>query len=73
MSDSSKELYKWFIYQPRRNLFYYDPHIKNRSPILLCTVPRYDASGCVDDLSTQQSKYWTSIVIGSAEGFTLAK
>ena len=47
--------------------------IKSSTPILLCSVPGYDASGRVDDLSAQQGKQCTSIAIGSAEGFSLAE
>ena len=41
--------------------------------MLLCSVPGYDASGRVDDLSASQNKQCTSIAIGSAEGFNLAE
>ena len=39
----------------------------------MCSVPGYDASGHVDDLSASQNKQCTSIAIGSAEGFNLAE
>ena len=35
--------------------------MKSGTPILLCLVPGYDASGCVDDLSASQNKQCTSI------------
>ncbi len=38
--------------------------VKSSTPILLCSVTGYDASGRVDDLATQQSKQCTSIAIG---------
>ena len=44
---------------------------KSGTPILLCLVPRYDASGRVDDLSASQNKQCTSgIANGSAKGFS---
>ncbi|XP_065175263.1 cytoplasmic dynein 1 heavy chain 1-like [Sycon ciliatum] len=46
--------------------------VKASTPVLLCCVTGYDASGRVDDLATQQTKQCTSIAIGSAEGFSLA-
>ena len=47
--------------------------MKSGTPILLCLVPGYDASGRVDDLSASQNKQCTSITNGSAEGFSLAE
>ncbi|XP_019853431.1 PREDICTED: cytoplasmic dynein 1 heavy chain 1-like isoform X1 [Amphimedon queenslandica] len=47
--------------------------VKSNTPVLLCSVPGYDASGRVDDLSASQNKQCTSIAIGSAEGFNLAE
>ena len=38
--------------------------IKADTPVLLCSVTGYDASGRVDDLAAQQSKKCTSIAIG---------
>ncbi|EDV24404.1 uncharacterized protein TRIADDRAFT_24890 [Trichoplax adhaerens] len=49
-----------------------DKEIKPSTPVLLCSVPGYDASSRVDDLAAEQGKQCTSIAIGSAEGFTLA-
>ncbi|WAR20651.1 DYHC1-like protein [Mya arenaria] len=46
--------------------------IKASTPVLMCSVPGYDASGRVDDLATELGKQLTSIAIGSAEGFTQA-
>ena len=38
--------------------------VKSSTPVLLCSVMGYDASGRVDDLSAQQGKQCTSIAIG---------
>jgi len=46
--------------------------IKSNTPVLMCAVPGYDASGRVDDLATELNKQMTSIAIGSAEGFSQA-
>ncbi|ESP05087.1 hypothetical protein LOTGIDRAFT_151884 [Lottia gigantea] len=46
--------------------------IKANTPVLMCSVPGYDASGRVDDLAAELNKQITPIAIGSAEGFTLA-
>ncbi|CAH3116472.1 unnamed protein product [Pocillopora meandrina] len=46
--------------------------VKSSTPLLLCSVTGYDASGWVDDLAAEQNKQCTSIAIGSAEGFSLA-
>ncbi|XP_013402014.1 cytoplasmic dynein 1 heavy chain 1-like isoform X1 [Lingula anatina] len=43
--------------------------IRANTPILLCSVPGYDASGRVDDLAAELNKPVSSIAIGSAEGF----
>ncbi|XP_004348847.1 dynein heavy chain [Capsaspora owczarzaki ATCC 30864] len=47
--------------------------VKANTPILLCSVPGYDASGRVDDLAAFKVKRCASIAIGSAEGFALAE
>ena len=41
--------------------------IKADTPVLLCSVTGYDASGRVDDLAAQQSKQCTSIAIGQSD------
>lgn len=41
-------------------------------PVLLCSVPGFDASSRVDDLAAEKSKQIASIAIGSAEGFNQA-
>ncbi|XP_070577189.1 cytoplasmic dynein 1 heavy chain 1-like [Ptychodera flava] len=47
--------------------------VKPSTPVLMCSVIGYDASGRVDDLAAEQGKQITSIAIGSAEGFSLAE
>ena len=47
--------------------------VKASTPVLMCSVPGYDASGRVDDLAAEQNKTITSIAIGSAEGFNQAE
>jgi len=46
-----------------------DTQIQPATPILMCSVPGYDASSRVDDLAAELGKPVTSIAIGSAEGF----
>lgn len=50
-----------------------DKEIRASTPILMCSVPGYDASGRVDDLAAELNKTITSIAIGSAEGFSQAE
>ncbi len=38
--------------------------VKCNTPVLMCSVPGYDASGRVDDLATELNKPITSIAIG---------
>ncbi|XP_034530779.1 cytoplasmic dynein 1 heavy chain 1 [Notolabrus celidotus] len=49
-----------------------DMEVKPSTPVLMCSVPGYDASGLVRDLAAEQNKQITSISIGSAEGFNKA-
>ncbi|XP_028677485.1 cytoplasmic dynein 1 heavy chain 1 isoform X2 [Erpetoichthys calabaricus] len=49
-----------------------DSEVKPSTPVLMCSVPGYDASGLVRDLATEQNKQITSVSIGSAEGFNKA-
>ncbi|XP_061071728.1 cytoplasmic dynein 1 heavy chain 1 isoform X2 [Conger conger] len=49
-----------------------DSEVKPGIPVLMCSVPGYDASGLVRDLAAEQNKHITSISIGSAEGFNKA-
>ncbi|XP_049595492.1 cytoplasmic dynein 1 heavy chain 1 [Syngnathus scovelli] len=49
-----------------------DSEVKPSTPVLMCSVPGYDASGLVRDLAAEQNKQITSISIGSAEGFNKA-
>ena len=53
--------------------FAVDKLIKASTPILMCSVPGYDASGRVDDLAAELNRSITSIAIGSAEGFSQAE
>ena len=46
--------------------------IEAGTPVLMCSVPGYDASARVDDLAAELGKPVTSIAIGSAEGFNEA-
>ncbi|MGH0175689.1 UNVERIFIED_CONTAM: hypothetical protein FKN15_009969 [Acipenser sinensis] len=46
--------------------------VKPSTPVLMCSVPGYDASGLVRDLAAEQNKQITSVSIGSAEGFNKA-
>ena len=39
--------------------------IKASTPILMCSMPGYDASGTVDDLAAELNKPITSIAIGT--------
>ncbi|XP_041352869.1 LOW QUALITY PROTEIN: cytoplasmic dynein 1 heavy chain 1-like [Gigantopelta aegis] len=47
--------------------------IKANTPVLMCSMPGFDASGRVDDLAAELGKQLTSVAIGSAEGFTQAE
>lgn len=49
-----------------------EKEMKATNPILMCSVPGYDASGRVDDLATELGKNLTAIAIGSPEGFSQA-
>ena len=49
-----------------------ETEVKASTPVLLCSVPGFDASGRVDDLATELNRQITSIAIGSAEGFSQA-
>ena len=42
------------------------------TPILMCSVPGYDASGRVEDLAAETGRQLSAIAIGSAEGFAQA-
>uniref|UniRef100_A0A8C5Q446 AAA+ ATPase domain-containing protein n=1 Tax=Leptobrachium leishanense TaxID=445787 RepID=A0A8C5Q446_9ANUR len=50
-----------------------DIEVKPSTPILMCSVPGYDASGRGEDLAAEQNTQITSIAIGSAEGFNQAE
>ena len=49
-----------------------EKEVKAASPILMCSVTGFDASGRVDDLAAESGKGITSIAIGSEEGFNQA-
>ncbi|XP_044746185.1 dynein heavy chain, cytoplasmic isoform X2 [Coccinella septempunctata] len=49
-----------------------DKEVRAGVPVLLCSVPGFDASGRVDDLAAELNKQISSIAIGSAEGFNQA-
>jgi len=38
--------------------------VKASTPVLLCSVPGFDASGRVDDMAAELNKQLTSIAIG---------
>ena len=42
------------------------------TPVLMCSIAGFDASGRVDDLAAELGKQMTSIAIGSEEGFAQA-
>lgn len=50
-----------------------ETEIKASTPILMCSVAGYDASGRVEDLAAETNKQLVSIAIGSSEGFTQAE
>ncbi|KAG9481497.1 hypothetical protein GDO78_010625 [Eleutherodactylus coqui] len=41
-----------------------DTEVKPSTPVLMCSVPGYDASGRVEDLAAEQNTQITSIAIG---------
>lgn len=49
-----------------------EQEVKESNPVLMCSVPGFDASGRVDDLAAELGKQLTSVAIGSAEGFSQA-
>ncbi|KAK3755600.1 hypothetical protein QZH41_017589, partial [Actinostola sp. cb2023] len=50
-----------------------EKEVKASTPLLMCSVTGYDASGWVDDLAAEQNQACSSIAIGSAEGFSDAE
>lgn len=42
--------------------------VKPNTPVLMCSVPGYDASGHVEDLAAEQNTQITSIAIGKEAG-----
>ncbi|XP_063804701.1 cytoplasmic dynein 1 heavy chain 1 [Pseudophryne corroboree] len=61
------------IDQPLDLAYIVDTEVKPNTPVLMCSVPGYDASGRVEDLAAEQNSQITSIAIGSAEGFNQAE
>ena len=47
--------------------------IKCNTPMLLCSITGYDASGRIEELAFEMGKQLSSIAIGSAEGFEAAE
>lgn len=45
------------------------PQVKPSTPVLMCSVPGYDASGLVRDLAAEQNKQITSVSIGKTQTF----
>lgn len=65
-----------FLNQAERMLdlaYIVENEIKATTPILMCSVSGFDASGRVEDLAAENSKQLISIAIGSSEGFTQAE
>ncbi len=50
-----------------------ETEIKANTPVLMCSVVGYDASGRVEDLAAEANKQLASIAIGSSECFTQAE
>jgi dynein heavy chain 1 len=46
-----------------------ETQVQPATPVIMCSVPGYDASSRVDDLAPELNKPVTSIAIGGAEGF----
>uniref|UniRef100_A0A2K6TE78 Cytoplasmic dynein 1 heavy chain 1 n=1 Tax=Saimiri boliviensis boliviensis TaxID=39432 RepID=A0A2K6TE78_SAIBB len=46
--------------------------VKPNTPVLMCSVPGYDASGHVEDLAAEQNTQITSIAIGKGGGWAAA-
>lgn len=51
----------------------WETELRANVPVLLCSVPGYDASSRVDDLAMELKMSLESIAIGSAEGFSQAE
>ena len=48
-----------------------EAEMRAHTPVLMCSVLGYDASGRVEDLAAELNKPLVSIAIGSAEGMSL--
>ncbi|XP_069493861.1 cytoplasmic dynein 1 heavy chain 1 [Ambystoma mexicanum] len=66
------ESFMSIIDQPLDMSHIVDTEVKPNTPVLMCSVPGFDASGRVEDLAAEQNTQITSIAIGSAEGFSQA-
>lgn len=51
----------------------WETELRANVPVLLCSVPGYDASSRVDDLAMEMKMPLESIAIGSSEGFSQAE
>ncbi|XP_078516318.1 cytoplasmic dynein 1 heavy chain 1 [Lissotriton helveticus] len=67
------ESFMSIIDQPLDLAHIVDTEVKPNTPVLMCSVPGYDASGRVEDLAAEQNTQITSIAIGSSEGFNQAE
>ncbi|XP_075700360.1 cytoplasmic dynein 1 heavy chain 1 [Rhinoderma darwinii] len=67
------ETFMSVIDQPLDLAYIVDTEVKPNTPVLMCSVPGYDASGRAEDLAAEQNTQITSIAIGSAEGFSQAE
>ncbi|XP_063040383.1 cytoplasmic dynein 1 heavy chain 1 isoform X1 [Engraulis encrasicolus] len=66
------ETFMAIIEQPLDLANIVDTEVKPGTPVLMCSVPGYDASSLVRDLAAEENKQITSVSIGSAEGFNKA-
>ncbi|KAM3670253.1 cytoplasmic dynein 1 heavy chain 1 [Ammospiza nelsoni] len=72
VSTNLGESFMSIMEQPLDLTHIVDTEVKPNTPVLMCSVPGYDASGHVEDLAAEQNTQITSIAIGSAEGFNQA-
>ncbi|XP_012579828.1 PREDICTED: cytoplasmic dynein 1 heavy chain 1, partial [Condylura cristata] len=72
VSTNLGESFMSIMEQPLDLTHIVDTEVKPNTPVLMCSVPGYDASGHVEDLAAEQNTQITSIAIGSAEGFSQA-
>lgn len=72
VSTNLGESFMSIMEQPLDLTHIVDTEVKPNTPVLMCSVPGYDASGHVEDLAAEQNTQITSIAIGSTEGFNQA-